>query len=162
VVDSVQIFLFRQRLENLLNPMPRFLVFLQSVSTCCAYQKGVQSPVVQRLLAIPLLLLVMIWPVETAIATTVMSSSHSCCVPKPAAHHCHSAEGATASARHSHGQCPMDCCSKRQASGSAVATNPTALRLFVVELQQVVIRSFEAHSVLATRSDRERGPPFLS
>jgi hypothetical protein len=56
----------------------------------------------------------------------------------------------------------MDCCSKRHASGNAIAANPAALRILVVQLQQAVIRRFEAHSVLAIRSDRERGPPPLS
>jgi hypothetical protein len=116
---------------------------------------------VQRLVAIPLLLLVMIWPVETAIATTAMASAHSCCAPKHT-HHCHSSDGTTIAPDHSHEQCPMDCCSKRHASGNAIAANPAALRILVVQLQQAVIRRFEAHSVLAIRSDRERGPPPLS
>jgi hypothetical protein len=115
---------------------------------------------VHRSFAISLLLLVFTWPVETAIAAVAMANDHACCHPKavPSCHEHHDS-GAGIQGRHTHDQCPMDCCSRRQASGSAVITSPSDLRVIAEQQQTVLARKLAAHSSGSNRIHSERGPP---
>jgi hypothetical protein len=115
---------------------------------------------VRRTLTISLLLLVFTWPVETAIAAVVMASDHACCHPKAAPScHEHHKDGSAIQGRHTHDQCPMDCCSRRQASGNAAIASASELRVMAEQQQTVLARKLVAHSSCSNRIHSERGPP---
>jgi hypothetical protein len=122
----------------------------------------------RRLIAIPLLLVVLVWPAENAIAATAMGASHACCQRKAASscnehgeHMINASQAVELAARHAHEQCPMDCCSKRQASGNAYVDSPATIRSTFTHFQNVILRSREAHDRLRADVHGERAPPTL-
>jgi hypothetical protein len=108
------------------------------------------------------------WVGEPAYALWSSASEHACCLPKPAAMpSCHGmahhdAASASFAARHSHSDCPHDCCTKQRTAntfaitGGAVAIRSTASKELVVHTT-AEIRSNARWSRLS-----ERGPPTLS
>jgi hypothetical protein len=138
----------------------------------CRTSTGVESRVVQRALIICLLLMVVSWTIQPALAMVSMQQMHACCAPKPAAavpachqHHHHesgSSGAADLKARHSHSGCPLGCCERRVA-GAALPVPRAEQRSISVERERVWVRTLEAHSNLFFELSSERGPPpFLT